>query len=315
MVVLTFNRAKSVISVLLFASCCSAFSSTAFLYPGHLMGSKNKIKRESMNIRWATREAIQMPTSTPMVPYKPPGADYSQFIDIFSRLYRDRIMFISRFIDESAANEIIATILYLREEDASAPLTIYFNVPGAVLRPGLAVYDLLLRTREDCQINTVNLGLCTGMGALLCGAGTKGQRCAMPNSRFLLQRIGMDQPFQGQATDIGLEVSNMKLMNDKLEKELARITGQTPEKCRQDMKRDFYLSSEEAVQYGLIDKVLLASPLKRATQGQDADLGAFEGEGEDQRYQNQKGSGFGGKDKQNGRKSDDDDYEPPASKG
>ena len=70
MVVLTFNRAKSVISVLLFASCCSAFSSTAFLYPGHLMGSKNKIKRESMNIRWATREAIQMPTSTPMVPYK-----------------------------------------------------------------------------------------------------------------------------------------------------------------------------------------------------------------------------------------------------
>merc|ERR1711957_1133326 len=312
-----FNRAKSVISVLLFASCCSAFSSTAFLYPGHLMGSKNKIKRESMNIRWATREAIQMPTSTPMVPYKPPGADYSQFIDIFSRLYRDRIMFISRFIDESAANEIIATILYLREEDASAPLTIYFNVPGAVLRPGLAVYDLLLRTREDCQINTVNLGLCTGMGALLCGAGTKGQRCAMPNSRFLLQRTGMEAPFQEQATDIALEVSNMKKMNDKMEKELSKMTGQEVERVLADMTRDFYLSSEEAVQYGLIDKVLLASPLKRATQGQDADLGAFEGEAV-QKYQNEKSSGFGGgwKDESANTRDDkkDDDYEPPIIK-
>ena len=118
-------------------------------------------------------------------------------------------MFISRFIDEEAANSIISILLYLRKEDPDGAISLYFNVPGALLRPGLAVYDLLQQISQDCEISTVNLGLCTGMGALLCGAGTKGKRCAMPNSRFLLQRVGMDAPFQGQASEIGLEVKNV----------------------------------------------------------------------------------------------------------
>ena len=96
-------------------------------------------------------------------------------------MYRDRIMFISKFIDENAANEIISIILYLRKEDPNGEITLYFNVPGAELRPALAVYDLLQQTKQNCQVNTVNLGLCAGMGAFLCGAGTKGRRCAMPN--------------------------------------------------------------------------------------------------------------------------------------
>ena len=233
-------------------------------------------------------------------------------------MYRDRIMFISKFIDENAANEIISIILYLRKEDPTGEITLYFNVPGAELRPALAVYDLIQQTKENCEVNTVNLGLCAGMGAFLCGAGTKGRRCAMPNSRFLLQRTGMENPFQGQASDIGLEVQNMKLMNDKMERELAKMTGQTSEKVLEDMRRDFYLSSDEAVRYGLIDKVLLPSPQKRATQGKDTDLGAFEGEDE-QKYQNgQAGkSGFGGgwKDEgTNNRNKDDEEYEPPAVK-
>jgi len=265
------------------------------------------------------RLPITMPTQTPMVPYKPPGQDYSQFIDLPSRMYRDRIMFISQFIDEDASNNIISTLLYLRKEDPNEPLNLYFNVPGALLRPGLAVYDLLCQLRQDCEISTVNLGLCTGMGALLCGAGTKGKRCAMPNARFLLQRVGMESPFQGQASDIGLEVSNVKVWNDRLEGEIARMTGQTAARVREDMRRDFYLSSEEAVRYGLIDKVLLPAPQKRATAGGDVDLGTFEGEDE-QKYQGQKTSGWGsgwkGADAGSKKdKKDDDDDEPKILKG
>lgn len=262
------------------------------------------------------RDLLQMPTETPMVPYKPPGSDYAQFIDIYSRMYRDRIMLIGKYIDENAANEIISVILYLRKEDSTGDITLYFNVPGADLRPALAVYDLLMQTRENCEITTVNLGLCTGMGALLAGAGTKGRRCAMPNARFLLERTGMDSPFQGQATDIGLEVSNMKLMNDKMERELSKLTGQTAERILNDLKRNFYLSSEEAVRYGLIDKVLLPAIRKRSTTGKDADLGAFEGEDE-QKYQGKEnGSGFGGgwKDASGRDRNQDDDYEPPSVK-
>lgn len=270
---------------------------------------------------FAKRSVIKMPTNTPMVPYKPPGSDYAQFIDIYSRMYRDRTMLIGKYIDENAANEIISIILYLRQEDTSGPITLYLNVPGADLRPALAVYDLILQTRENCEINTVNLGLCTGMGAFLCGAGTKGRRCAMPSSRFLLQRTGLDRPFQGQASDIGLEVANLKKMNDRMEYELSKMTGQTVAQVQLDLKRDFYLTSDEAVRYGLIDKVLLPAPQKRAAQGQDADLGAFEGEDE-QKYQNKQESGWGSgwKDEaandrnKNNNDDDDDDDGPPIVK-
>ena len=250
---------------------------------------------------YAKRLPITMPTQTPMVPYRPPGSDYAQFVGIFDRMVRDRILFIGNFIDEEQANSIISSILYLRKEDSTGPITLYLNVPGALLRPGFAVYDLLNQIRQDCEITTVNIGLCTGMGALIAGAGTKGRRCALPNSRFLLQRVGMESPFQGQATDIALEVKNVKAMNDRLDVELSKMTGQAAAKCKEDMTRDFYLSADEAVRYGLIDKVLQPAPRKRATQGQDTDLGAFEGEDE-QKYQGQstKGGGWGSRKNQHG---------------
>lgn len=295
------------VSFLLFSVTC-----TGFTFSNKPMTARSQ-RSHVLNVK---RDILKMPTDTPQVPYKPPGSDYAQFIDIYSRFYRDRIMWIGKYIDENAANEIISIILYLRKEDSTGPITLYFNVPGGDLRPSLAVYDLLEQTRQNCEITTVNLGLCAGMGALLCGAGTKGKRCAMPNSRFLLQRTGMETPFQGQASDIGLEVKNMKVMNDKMEKELSKMTGQSAQKIVADMKRDFYLSADEAVRYGLIDKVLLPAKRKRATTGQWADLGAFEGE-EEQKYQNDKGaSGFGKQKDVNARnnKKKDDDYEPPIVK-
>lgn len=260
------------------------------------------------------RETIKMPSQTPMVPWTPPGSDYAQFMDINSAMYRDRTLMISRFIDEEAANEIIAILLWMRQQDSYKTISIYFNVPGALLRPALAIYDLIEQTKEMCEIETVNLGLCTGMGSFLCAAGTKGKRSAMPNSRFLLQRMGLDKPVRGQATDIVLEVKNIKMWNDRTEKELAKLTGQPIEKIQADLKRDFYLSSDEAVQYGLIDQVLLPAPMKRAARGQTADLGTFEGD-EEQKYQGREaaeGGGWGSQQEAPGKnEKKDDDYEGP----
>jgi ATP-dependent Clp protease, protease subunit len=248
---------------------------------------------------------------------QPPGSDYTQFIDIEAAMYRDRTIFVSTFIDEAAANNLIAIMLYLRSQSPRDPISMYFNVPGALLRPSLALYDLMQQTKKKCDIDTVNLGLCAGMGAFLCSAGTKGKRSAMPNSRFLLQRTGMDDVFRGQATDIALEVRNVKTWNDRMEEELSKMSGQPLERIQKDLKRDFYLSSDEAVQYGLIDRVLLPSVRKRAATGQDADLGAFEG-GAEQRYQGTDNKGGWGSRKPTGpaeQKRSDDVDEPKIMKG
>jgi ATP-dependent Clp protease, protease subunit len=237
-------------------------------------------------------------------------------------MYRDRTMMINTYIDDQAANNIISIMLYLRNESPRDKISMYFNVPGAQLRPALAIYDLIQNTKQKCVIETVNLALCAGMGAMLCAAGTKGKRSGMPNSRFLLQRTGMDQVFQGQATDIALEVKNVKLWNDRMENELSILTGQKLETIQHDLKRDFYLTSDEAAQYGLIDQVLLPSIRKRATRGQEADLGTFEGELQ-QRYQNKdqadgssNSGGWGSRREQDsGSKNNDDDEEPKIMKG
>jgi len=253
--------------------------------------------------------------------YKAPGSNVAQFIDINSAMYRDRTLMIAKFIDENAANEIISIILWMRKQDPSQDISIYFNVPGALLRPSLAIYDLLQQTKQRCTIETVNLGLCTGMGAFLCAAGTKGKRSAMPNSRFLLQRTGLDQVIRGQATDIVLEVKNIKLWNDRMEKELSELTGQPLERIQKDLKRDFYLTSDEAVQYGLIDQVLLPAPLKRAARGGDANLGSFVGDDET-KYQGMDNTGSGGWGSQrtqerrsDKKKKNDDDDGPAIAKG
>jgi ATP-dependent Clp protease, protease subunit len=315
--------------------------------------SQLSVVRQTMALSMSQqREPIRMPSSNPMVPYKvspslilpflglayitipypqlftpatclrwnqqhPSG--YTQFIDIESAFYRDRTMFISRYIDEEAANGIISILLYLRDQSPKDTIFMYFNVPGAQLRPALAIYDLMQNTKKNCEIHTVNLALTAGMGSFLCAAGTKGKRSALPNSRFMLQRTGMDQVFRGQATDIALEVRNVKGINDRMETELAVLTGQPVDRIRQDLKRDFYLSSDEAVQYGLIDQVLLPSPRKRAAQGKDADLGAFEGE--QQRFQKEDSKGGWGARTKEGppsggsKRSNDDDQEPKIAKG
>jgi len=287
--------------------------------PGMSLKDSHMLTQKHVTRMSTRRDTIMMPSQTPMVPWKAPGSDVAQFVDINSAMYRDRTLMINKFIDEAVANEIISIILYMRKENYKGDISIYFNVPGALLRPSLAIYDLLQQTKQNCDIETVNLGLCTGMAAFLCAAGTKGKRSAMPNSRFLLQRTGLNEVLRGQATDIVLEVRNVKKCNDRMEHELSQLTGQPVERIQKDLARDFYLGSDEAVQYGLIDTVLLPAPLKRAARGQDADLGAFEGD-EEQKYQGKDSSGGGWGSQQQAQqkpqeRKDNNDDGPKTSKG
>lgn len=233
---------------------CLAVSGFALRH-GSLRAATNQRRLQQ---RTASRGIVMMPQGVPQVPYNPPGTQQHMFVDIYQRLYRDRIILVGSFLDEEACNNLIATLLYLKFESAVKPVSIYFNSPGALMKPCLAVYDTLQSL--PCPVSTVNLGLSTGLGAFLCGAGTKGMRYALPNARFLMQRTGLDDPYQGQASDIGLVVGENMRDNTRIENELAMLTGQSLETIKRDMQRDFYLSSYEAVQYGLIDKVLIPKP-------------------------------------------------------
>ncbi|KAL9188229.1 hypothetical protein ACHAXT_006607 [Thalassiosira profunda] len=226
-----------------------------------------------------------MPTQEPMVPYRAPGSTYDQFVGLKTRQLRDRKLWIAQYIDDEMSNSVISSLLYLQNESDKEDIQLYLNVPGANLRPALAIYDAVAELKADgCKISTTNIALCAGMGALLAGAGTRGMRYSLPNARFLLQKTGMDAVFQGQATDIALEVKNVKKWNEKINLEISKVTGQSTERIDDDLRRDFYLSSEEAVRYGLIDEVLLPMPNKRQPPSEVVDLGSFSS-GDEQKWQ------------------------------
>lgn len=196
-----------------------------------------------------------MMAGVPKVPYKAPGAQNHEFIDIFNRLYRERIIYIGQDLDDEQANQIIAVLLYLDQTDAKAGVQIYFNSPGGTMSAGLAVYDCIRHMQYD--VTTINLGLAASMGAFLMGAGTKGKRMALPNARFLLQAPAMHDVVRGQASDVVIEVNNILSQRTRMIKGLSEFTGRTEEEIRKELKRDFYLTAPEAREWGLIDRVLL----------------------------------------------------------
>jgi len=191
---------------------------------------------------------------SPKVPYKAPGQQDYQFIDVFERLARDRIIFVGQDIDDETANQIIATLLFLESEDDSSLVTMYFNSAGATTPAGFAVYDCMRNMKFP--IATLNLGLAASMGAFLCATGTKGKRMALPNSRFLIQAPSLPDGVQGQAEDVAIEVRHTLNMRDKYARGLERSTGRNYDLIMEDLKRDFYLTAYEAREYGVIDLVL-----------------------------------------------------------
>ncbi|CBK40042.1 MAG: ATP-dependent Clp endopeptidase proteolytic subunit ClpP [Nitrospira sp.] len=177
--------------------------------------------------------------------------------DIYSRLLKDRIIFLGAPIDDVFANLIIAQLLFLEAEDPEKDINLYINSPGGSVTAGLGIYDTMQYVKP--AINTICLGQAASMGAFLLTAGTKGKRYALPNARVMIhQPMG---GFQGQATEIDIHAREILKIRERLNEIMAKHTGQPLDKISQDTERDYFMSSEEAKRYGLIDEVI-TRPLK-----------------------------------------------------
>lgn len=172
--------------------------------------------------------------------------------DIYSRLLKDRIIFLGSAIDDEVANLIIAQMLYLESEDPDRDIFFYLNTPGGLVSSGLAIYDTMQYIKP--AVCTVCMGQAASMGALILAAGEKGKRYALPHSRILIhQPLG---GFQGQATDIDIQAKEILRLKDELNNILAEVTGQPFEKLAEDTERDYYMTGEQAKIYGVIDEVI-----------------------------------------------------------
>ena len=176
--------------------------------------------------------------------------------DIYSRLLKDRIMFLGSAIDDYVANLIIAQLLFLEAEDPGKDIHIYINSPGGSITSGMAIYDTIQYIKPD--VSTICVGMAASMGAFLLAAGTKGKRFALPNSEIMIhQPLGGTQ---GQAVEIEIHARRILKMRDNLNQILAERTGQPLEKISQDTDRDYFLSAAEAKDYGIIDEVITRKP-------------------------------------------------------
>jgi ATP-dependent Clp protease protease subunit len=172
--------------------------------------------------------------------------------DIYSRLLKDRIVFAGFPIDDNVSNLIIAQMLFLEAEDPEKDINLYINCPGGVVTSGLAIYDTIQYIK--CPVSTICIGQAASMAALLLGAGSKGKRFALPHARIMIhQPLG---GVQGQATDIDIQAREILRMREIVNDILVRHTGQSLESVKKDTDRDFFMSAEQAQEYGLIDEVI-----------------------------------------------------------
>ncbi|UFJ43423.1 ATP-dependent Clp endopeptidase proteolytic subunit ClpP [Brevibacillus humidisoli] len=176
--------------------------------------------------------------------------------DIYSRLLKDRIIFIGSAIDDNVANSVVAQLLFLTAEDPEKDINLYINSPGGSTTAGMAIYDTMQFIKPD--VSTICIGMAASMGAVLLVAGAKGKRYALPNSEIMIH-----QPWggaQGQASDLKIQAERILKTRDMLAGIIAERSGQPKEKVERDMDRDFFMTAEEAKTYGLIDKVIEQSP-------------------------------------------------------
>ena len=178
--------------------------------------------------------------------------DGERAYDIYSRLLKDRIIFLSGPIVDSVANSVIAQLLFLESQDPKKDIKLYINSPGGVVTAGLAIYDTMQYVKPD--VSTICIGLAASMGATLLVAGAKGKRFALPNSEILLHQVMGGA--EGQAVDVEISARQIIKLKNKLNQILAKHTGQDLKKVEKDTDRDFYLTSEEAKTYGIIDQII-----------------------------------------------------------
>jgi len=173
--------------------------------------------------------------------------------DIYSRLLKDRIIMLSDEVNDVTASLVVAQLLFLESEDPDKDIYLYINSPGGSITSGMAIYDTMQYIKPD--VSTICIGMAASMGAFLLAAGAKGKRFALPNSEIMIhQPLG---GFKGQATDIDIHAKRILRMKDSLNQILSERTGQPLEKIKQDVERDYFMTANEAMEYGLIDKVLI----------------------------------------------------------
>lgn len=194
-----------------------------------------------------------MPIGIPKVPYRMPGSSYEQWINIYDRLFRERIIFMAEEVDDAMANAIVAYMLYLDSDDQTKPISLYINSPGGSVTAGMAIYDTMQHIKSE--VVTICVGLAASMGAFLLAAGAKGKRFALPHSRIMIH-----QPLGGvgrrQATDIEIEAKQILRVRQELNQLMAFHSGKSIEQIQQDTDRDYFMSAQEAMEYGLIDRVI-----------------------------------------------------------
>src|SRR3982751_3471652 len=172
--------------------------------------------------------------------------------DIYSRLLRERIIFIGTPIDDQIANLVVAQLIHLESDDPDKDISIYINSPGGSVYAGLAIYDTMQFIKPEVQ--TICVGIAMSMGALLLAGGAKGKRMSLPNAKILIHQVSSG--FQGQATDIEIHAREVIELRRRLDEIIAHHTGQEIEKVRADTERDYFMSSDEAKEYGIIDRVI-----------------------------------------------------------
>ncbi len=186
----------------------------------------------------------------PMVVEQTPRGERSY--DIFSRLLKERVVFLVGPVEDQVANLVVAQLLYLESENPDKDISLYINSPGGSVTAGLSIYDTIQFIKP--HVNTLCVGQAASMGALLLAAGTQGKRHILPHSRVMIhQPLG---GYQGQATDIDIHAREILNTRDRLNQILARHTGQSLEKVREDTERDYFMSADSAVEYGLVDRVV-----------------------------------------------------------
>ena len=176
--------------------------------------------------------------------------------DIYSRLLKERVIFLVGPIDDYMANVVVAQLLFLEAENPEKDISLYINSPGGIVTAGLAIYDTMRFIKPD--VSTICIGQACSMGSFLLAAGTKGKRYILPNSRVMIHQPSGGA--QGQATDIAIQAKEILYLRERLNKELAANTGQPLDKIERDVERDYFMSAEEARDYGVVDAVITSRP-------------------------------------------------------
>lgn len=216
------------------------------------MMKRPETRRQALEVLESNAERIQAPATNIIYPHVVETTHRGERTwDIFSRLLKDRIVFLGSAVDDDVANIVIAQFLFLESEDPDKDIQLYINSPGGVVTAGLAMYDTMQYVR--CAVSTICIGQAASMGALLLGAGEKGARYALPNSRIMIH-----QPLggaRGQATDVEIQAREIRHMKDVVTDILVESTGRNREDIAKDIERDFYMGPGAAKEYGLIDEI------------------------------------------------------------